>query len=272
MKRITLQELKKIEFELLVAVHNICELNGFRYSLGGGTLLGAVRHKGFIPWDDDIDIMMPRPDYDAFIEYCISNKVPFGVLSWETDQTYVDLSAKIYDLKTVIEDENTENNKKQIGVNIDIFPIDGLGNTYEEAVKVFNATAFKRELLVAARWKRYFRSKTKPWYYEPIRLFMFCISRFINKKKTFEKVLKRYQNINFNEVEFAAAVGGAYRKKEIFVRTLFTNYIDLLFEGHYFKAIADYDQYLSQIHGDYMKLPPEDRRKSHHTFNAFYIN
>ena len=70
-EEIDLEQLKKIEIDLLVAVDKICQQQNLRYSLGGGTLLGAVRHNGFIPWDDDIDIMMPRPDYDAFISYCL---------------------------------------------------------------------------------------------------------------------------------------------------------------------------------------------------------
>ena len=76
---INLEQLKKLEVELLSEVHKICLQENLRYSLGGGTLLGAVRHKGFIPWDDDIDIMMPRPDYEAFLSYCETHDVLFAV-------------------------------------------------------------------------------------------------------------------------------------------------------------------------------------------------
>lgn len=103
MKEIDLRQLKKIEAELLNEVDKICVKENFRYSMGGGTLLGAVRHKGFIPWDDDIDIMMPRPDYDAFISYCLSNETPFKLRCWETDKTFVDFSAKLYNPQTVLD-------------------------------------------------------------------------------------------------------------------------------------------------------------------------
>ena len=269
-REIGLEELKKIELSLLSAMHDICQKENFRYSLGGGTLLGAVRHKGFIPWDDDIDVMMPRPDYDAFIAYCLTHDTGFKIKSWETDKNHVSFSAKLYDPSTVIEDDNFNNIGENTGVSIDVFPIDGLANTYKKAKKVYNSTRFKRELLVAAQWDRFFRSKTHPWYYEPIRFVMFVLSRFINKSRVFAKVVKKHTSINFEEVAFAAAVGGSYRIREILPKEVFCELISLPFEEYEFNAISGYDKYLSSIYGDYMQLPPEDKRVSHHTFKAYY--
>lgn len=269
MKEIDLRQLKKIEAELLNEVDKICAKENFRYSMGGGTLLGAVRHKGFIPWDDDIDIMMPRPDYDAFISFCLSNETPFKLRCWETDKTFVDFSAKLYNPQTVLEDENVFGGSS-LGVSIDIFPIDGLGDTYKKAKKAFNSTRFKRNLLIAAQWKKFFKSKTHSWYYEPFRFAFFILSRLVNKKRLFDKIQKKYKKIDFNGANFVAAVGGAYREKEILPKEVFTDYIDLPFEEYSFKAITAYDTYLSSIYGDYMKLPPEEKRVSHHTFKAYY--
>lgn len=268
-KIIDLNELKKIELRLMSEVDDICKREGLRYSLGGGTLLGAVRHKGFIPWDDDIDIMMPRPDYDAFIAYCATHDTPFAVRSFENDKTYVDLSAKVFDPNTVLEDDAIDGGDKT-GVAIDVFVIDGLGDTEKAARKAFKKTSFKRELLVAANWKKFFRSKTHAWYVEPIRFGFFVLSRGVNKSKLFDKIQNTYKKIDFDKAKYAAAVGGAYREREILPQSVFTEYVELPFEDKSFMAIAAYDTYLSSIYGDYMKLPPEEKRVSHHTFTAYY--
>lgn len=269
-KEINLEELKKIQFNILIEFDKVCREKGFRYSLGGGTLLGAVRHKGYIPWDDDIDVMMPRPDYNRFVNYCLINELPFKIVCWESNQSCVDLSARIYDPNTILNETNMAKGMADIGVNIDIFPIDGLGNTYRQAQKTFKSTSFKRNMLVAAQWKKFQRSKTHAWCYEPIRFIAFLFSRLINKKRTFKKILRKYEKIDFDEVSYAAAVGGSYREKEILPKEVFTEYIELPFEDFHFKAIAQYDKYLSSIYGDYMKLPPEEKRISHHTFKAYY--
>lgn len=270
MKELTLEEIKSVQLDLLDKFDSICRDNRFRYSLGGGSLLGAVRHKGYIPWDDDIDVMMPRPDYDKFVEYCLSNDINFGIRCFDTDKEYTDLSAKIYDKHTIV-DTNGLTNESGIGVAIDIFVIDGLGSTLKKARKAFNETSFKRELLVASQWKRFFRSKTHSWYVEPIRFVFFVLSRFVNKAKIFNKVQNTYKRIDFDQSEFAAAVGGSYREKEILPQSVFTDYIELPFEDRKYFAIERYDEYLTSIYGDYMELPPEEKRASHHLFKAYYL-
>jgi lipopolysaccharide cholinephosphotransferase len=158
----------------------------------------------------------------------------------------------------------------EFGVYIDIFPIDGLGNTKEKAMRNFRAGAFQRELLVAANWKKYFRSNTHAWYYEPIRFGMYLISRNVSNYKLILSIEKQLKRISFNKVKYGAAMAGSYREKEVLPTELYRHIIELPFEDTKFWAIKDYDLYLSSVYGNYMKLPTVDKRVTHHTFTAYW--
>ncbi len=270
MREIYLEELKKIELDILCKVHEICIREGFRYSLAGGTMIGAVRHKGFIPWDDDIDILMPRPDYKKFIEYCKKKETDFDLLCNETNPDYGYLFAKAMAKNTVIYEENVNRNNIELGVYIDIFPVDGIGNTYREALRNFIKFEFDREILNASNWKYYFRSNTHSIIYEPIRFFFYLLSRSVDYRKTINKIQAFYESKDFDSMKIAGSIAGVYRSKEILNKQVYTNTVDMLFEGLKFKAIKNYDNYLKKLYGDYMKLPPENKRVTHHRFKAYY--
>ena len=270
MRNIDVDEAKKIEFEILKQINEICIAQNIRYFLVGGTLLGAIRHKGFIPWDDDIDIGMPRDDYEKFIEYCMTNEVPFDLLCNKTNPHYGYLFAKAMDKNTILIEESGNRYNIEMGLFVDIFPIDGLGDSYDEALSALNKTRFKRELLVAANWKKFFRSKTRAIYFEPIRFAFFCMSRVSSFKKLIRKIESKYERNAFDKKSFVGCVCGSYRNKEIVEQNVFSEYVDLPFEDAMFKCPKNYDRYLSSIYGDYMKLPPENKRITHHSFTAYY--
>jgi len=271
MKRIeTLDVLKQIELKVLMQIDLICKQENIRYSLCGGSLLGAIRHGGFIPWDDDIDIFMPRPDYNKFIEYCKTNNTPFKLGCVEIDPKYSYLFAKAMNRDTVIFEINGNRNNIDFGVFVDIFPIDGLGDTYDEAKEQFKKTAFGRELLVAYNWKRFFRSKTRSVVYEPIRFAFFVLSRFVTSEKLIKKIQGKYPKDAFLKSKYAGAVCGSYRFKEILPIEIYSEFDTVVFEGQEFMSIKNKDAYLKSIYGDYMKLPPEEKRVAHHTFEAYY--
>ena len=271
LKEIKLDEIKKIELDLLVELDRICREQGFRYFMVGGTLIGAVRHKGFIPWDDDIDISMPRPDYELFLDYCIKNRdtVNFDVISNKNYKKYWHLFSKLSDRNSIIKDDVIDDNGIRSGVSIDVFPIDGLGKNFKEAKRVFYAKEFQRELLDAKNWKKYTRSKTRSIIIEPVRLFFFVISRFCSPKSLMKNIENYYKNKDFDTEAFSADVAGVYRTKEIMEKRIYSEYCDLEFEGHMFRAPKYYDEFLTNIYGDYMKLPPKEKQVSHHTYRAY---
>ena len=269
MQSLGLDECKKRELDILIALHNLCEELQLRYFLCYGTLLGAVRHKGFIPWDDDVDICMPRPDYNRLVEYCRTHETPFRWLSHETDKRYGYLFAKAMDKDTVLVDEVANPYGIEMGVYVDIFPLDGLGDSPEQAERAFRATRFERELLVAANWKRFFKSKTHAWYYEPIRFAFFLLSRFVSMPRLIARIEKKIARFSLASSRYGSCLCGAYRNREIMETSVFSELMDMPFEGHTFKGLRAYDAYLSHIYGDYMQLPPEEKRETHHLFTAY---
>jgi len=210
-----IKEIKKIELQLLLSFHKLCMEEGLNYSITAGTLIGAVRHKGFIPWDDDIDVMMPRTDYNRFLNYCKQHKVSFRVVSCEQNRNYGSLFAKISDKSTFIEDDFTDWSKVKMGVHIDIFPIDGLGDTIESAKRNVNRNRFLNSLIVAKNWKRFTLSKTHAFYYEPIRLFFFLLARIIPMHAIITKINHSNQKISFLSSKYAGCLCGVYKAKTI---------------------------------------------------------
>lgn len=271
MKEISNEGIKQIELRLLIEFDRLCREQGFRYSICGGTLIGAIRHKGFIPWDDDIDVLMPRKDFEAFIKYSHDNAVPFELLHYTNNPNYFDGIAKIYDKSTIIDDGFSNLYELKLGVYVDVFPIDGAGKDYESALKLYNKTKLQRRMLGAKQWKKYEFSKTHSFIYEPLRMAAFVASRAIKAEHMLEKIDSVYSQIPIEESKYAVSIYGSYGEKEIIPSYFVESYISLPFEGVEVMAVERYDEFLTKMYGDYMQLPPEEKRVSRHGFKAYYI-
>ena len=258
MRKINLDELKQIQLNLLKEVHDFCMERGLRYSLGGGTLLGAVRHKGYIPWDDDIDLMMPRIDYDIFVKEFSGYKSFLVCGAYENDKSFIYPFAKVYDNRTQLKEKDF---KGGIGVNIDVFPIDGYPN------KNINKWEFFFFIVKMKFMMKAFYLKTKEkrsWKKIP---FLILSDSYVKERAN--HLTRKYKCEN---TVFWGVVMGRYEEKECYSHTVFSEYIELEFENLKFYAIKDYDTYLMGHYGDYMVLPPVEKQKRHHQTEAFWID
>ena len=268
MNELSLQEQKQVALDILSEIDEICKKNRFKYSLAYGTLLGAVRHKGFIPWDDDIDIMMPRADYEKFIEYCKYEHTGFSLASYATDPQYGYIFSKACDKGTVVVPQNMK--WKKHGIQVDIFPIEKLGKDLQAAKRKYASKRFAQELFVAWNWQRFEKNphKTLPW--NVAKFGMFCISRFVSNKRLIKSIHHHYRNPSFEDGEYVGIICGAYRQREIMHSSIYEEYEDIVFEGKTFRSISKWHEYLTTVYGDYMQLPPEEKRVTHHSFKAYW--
>jgi len=262
-----LRKLQLAELEILKVFIKVCEENGLKYYLIGGSLLGAVRHKGFIPWDDDIDIGMPRDDYDKF-EKIINNFLPNNMKY--INFKYLDEPTIYYARMESEEIEINDNSamiKRKRNAWIDIHPFDGMPNNIIGEKLHHLHVLFQRMLIQYSKYSVIVNQelKNRPLI-EKILIKLGKIINFekiLNTKKClmkFDKILKKYK---YTESKKVANFIGANKYKEIFPKELFENTSEYEFEGIKVIAPKEYDKILSHLYGDYMKLPPEEERNKH---------
>ena len=261
-----INQLKKIQLEVMDYFHNWCQENGVTYFITAGTLIGALRHKGFIPWDDDIDVVMLRSDYERMLTM-YRNDGRYKLYTIETDETCIYPYAKIYDSKTVMI-ECDETDHPAIGVNIDIFPLDSVTDNYEDGVRLKKDIQMLDSILNVKHLDRNDRGFLKNMVVSILRFF----AKFYSYPYLIKKVIKKSKKyLNNNDSRYIVnAVIYAKGEKEILDREWFASTMDLEFEGRQYKAPVGADQYMRRLFGDYMQLPPEDKRTSHHRFKAYY--
>lgn len=262
-KEIDIKELREIQLGILDMIHAFCMERGIRYSLGGGTLLGAVRHKGYIPWDDDVDIMMPRPDYDRFLMEFDGMYPHLRIQNAFTDPKYILPFSKVIDDRTILEERVSENETRKSGVFIDVFPVDGLPPENELARFCKRWTYIRRPMIYTSQADDSF--VRFPFLKSVCRL-------FINHGKAVERAEKFISSIDFKTALYAGAISGRYGQKEHMHADVFRNYSEIAFEGRVYKCISAFDAYLKKHYGDYMQLPPEEMRVRAHDFRAWWKN
>ena len=269
LKYLDVTDLKRIETHLLHALGQFCQEHNLRYFLTYGTLIGAIRHQGFIPWDDDIDVMMPRKDYEYLVANFNRNRpaANVSVLSHSIDKRYYLPLAKLVDTTTVLKEDVTSD--YEIGVYLDIFPLDNLSDDFEEArARIAKAFRYNRMLLIKTATWRKGRALVKnlALVAGKVLLSTTSVSRLLEKMDRF---CREKESDTFTQyVGVMAGISGGDDSR-VFRREWFEQEMIVTFEGAKYPAPVGADDLLRKIYGDYMQLPPEDCRVSHHSFEAW---
>ena len=263
MKQLDKNKIQQKELQILKCVGRFCEKNHLKYYLAGGTLLGAIRHKGFIPWDDDIDICMPRPDYERFIRsFNSTNNLMIKSSSlgnWNAP------FAKVLDLSTKVESQFSED---EVHLWIDIFPVDGLPSDITEVKNIYEKCSKYRQLYCTGNARLGEGKTVLRKYAKYILKPLICA---YGVKRLSEKIETIARSHSYDDSKYVGIVTwGLYGVGERMLKTEFEKGVSVEFEGHQFPAMSCWDGYLSGIYGDYMQLPPVEKRKTHDI--TVYVN
>ena len=262
MREITdINEIKKILEQILINVVDFCEKNQLKYYLGFGTLLGAVRHNGFIPWDDDVDIIMPREDYEKFVDAYSSDK--YKIIDLRTDEKYFYPFAKVYDTSTVIQENTAEHS--DFGLFIDVFPLDGVPETNK--FHLHRLVLLQKLLMSKYKGADVKKTGIKRFFMAAARLLLKPVKSH-NLACLIDRLASKYRYDKYDNV--ALVVWGyyylVYKKSDIEPGTMHR------FESFVYNVPGNYDAVLKATYGDYMQLPPPEKRVSKHGYRAYYID
>lgn len=253
-------EIQSICFEIFQEIRRVCEENDLKYFLSGGTLLGAVRHKGFIPWDDDLDIMMPREDYEKLLE--LKEQISFSTSTCQTDRAYTNVWMRVWD-DTKYRAVWPDYGEKEIGVFVDVFPIDYIADTW----------LGKRIFFSYVKWMDMKRLSAIRFAFQPgerLKVLKKCMAFYCRKKganyyaQKMDQYLKKHSKVQKKYAGICAVTH--YGMKECMPKEIFEGVQWFRFCNIEAPGPIGYDYYLKKLYGNYMVLPPVDKRKSTHGF------
>lgn len=252
LKKIAMDELKAIEKDILFYFDQFCKKNNFRYWLSGGSMLGAIRHKGFIPWDDDIDVFMPDVDYERFLElFRESDKLMCQIVDDENDVWGHYKFARLADKRTLLVEKYPFYNHF-VGVNVEILPIVGLPKDKEER------TAYIRryEKINARRREVFFK----------------CSGDMDEFRKICNAEQPSFEAYRFDDSEFVGVLGTGYYEKDCTTRLVYENTLRMPFEDIMVNIPQGYQEYLDNLYGKgWEEWPPEEKRTLAHNIEAYWL-
>lgn len=266
MKELTLNEIKEIELDILKMFDAFCKEHNIRYFLAFGTLLGAIRYKKFIPWDDDVDVLVPREDYERLLSIFQDND-KYCLYAFERNNKFTFPFAKLCDMTTKLVETFYPNDNVNLGVNIDIFPLDYFDDDYEEAKKEINRISKNNTYLG-------YMKVDKPRTNNPFKFVIWSIiiayCKIRGSKYYIKKTNKECNKPKQKGSQYAGAkVWPIWGERIITPADVFAEAVEVEFEGLMFPAPIGYDAYLTCLYGDYLPEPPKEKQKTHHSFTAY---
>lgn len=274
MKTLDIKEIQAASLEILKKVADICEAQHFNYILAYGTMLGAIRHKGFIPWDDDIDIMMSRPDYEKLLTYLAENEEsikPLKVLNMDTCEKCPHLITRITDTRYKLDVVNERD--YGLGTFIDVYVVDGIGNTQEEAENVIARTCNYPSLIFLATRIYYHFGTTKGWLKRLKKIPAFIFTHIMGKNFFVNQLNRILSTLDYENSTFVGCAAWGERPRHPSKKVMRKEWIEdtmlVDFDKYQFRVPKDYDAVLKLNYGDYMQLPPEEDRIQHHLYKAY---
>ncbi len=269
MDKETLRMVQLAQLEIAREFKRVCDEYGIKYFMDSGTLLGAVRHKGFIPWDDDMDFGMLREEFDKFVQIApkVLNK-EFYLQTWESDENFPYAFCKLRKKGTRYVEKMFQSSGARQELYIDIFPYDVFPeHSKEQKLQGRKIMWYKYSMLMKCRVYPWLRHEGRiERLLVRIKYFPSCIYSMFHKRNNimmrYNAVMREHNGENGKNVYEQA--GGAPYGKWVVPLECFEKYTQLSFETEVFSAPIDYDLYLKTVYGDYMQLPPEDKRENRH--------
>lgn len=265
-------KLKEAMLDLLVEVKRVCDLNKIDYFLIGGTLIGAIRHSGYIPWDDDIDLGILRENFTLFKEACDRDlDERYHLVSYHNDVDNPNIYYKLKIKGTTYVEDLSKQNRSNKEVFIDIFPFDHAPNSEEDSIKQGRKIAYYRRLLSLKCHIDF--SNNKSIIKNIINGFLKLVASFYSLDKLYAINESLVRQFNDKDTDYVVNAFGSYsymRERER--RSIFTDLIEVEFEGYFFKVPRNYHAYLTTVYGDYMQLPPVDQRFGRHEICKLDLN
>ena len=262
---LTMREIQLRAMGMLHFMDRVCRAEGLTYWLSGGTLLGAVRHRGFIPWDDDIDLMMPRPDFERFLEVAPKySDGHFRIVHPRLDPDFAMSWARIWDLGTRVELTDMVKNGAET-LFADVFPVDGLPANKRLSDWHFRRVRLRDILLKCSRKKDLWGDERL----KALKRVLMAITS-VRSPNAYARMVDRFcGRRNLERAHYAGVqVVTHYGSRERMPVEVFRGTVPVFFEDGEYPAPIGWDTYLHGLYGDYMKLPPEDRRASDHNLKA----